>query len=786
MLDSKSRNKPLICIAESKDAKDCEKLAASVSLQKLQNAGKSYQDSGFLVSAFRAKDYANFINVAEHFLILRSSENTMIGFLLAYESEQINPCKEELNMHIKTNICEKFVLIKQICISSDIQYRRKGYASSLYKELYRRIHKDYRHEPEPRPIYAAIVKEPDNPVSLSFHYRLGFCIREEFIPKLDRRPRYIFENKTPGTPETEHCSSSTGSPQYPLRTKEGAQTRLQVEDFPRTGMKLDRNEPLIRIAMPNDAQDCHSLAESMSLQNLQKTGKHVDTGFLVSGYQAREYARFVNDAEHFLVLHSGNTLVGFLLACASESLDDNADEVKLHIKSNMSEKFVLIKEICISPELQYRRRGFATLLYKELYARIQHYYDHETAPRPIYAVIARETPNPVSRKFHRKMEFVKRAEFVSNVDARPAYIYENRHPGVALDKMTDEETRMENCPFYDSRAMMDPHCVGIGITMYAIGQPDVAGNFHSNVRTMLKWRHPGIENIYPRVDDCLARTVIDFDDYKKSPRTLIRLPRYDLNKHEVEQMASYAYIDKNDPHDVITWQQVLRGTFISGLRDLSSFPADVQKLQLIYRMWDNDPDDRCRYFRQLHYADNTPWQLCMKRQPKSVSFKFLAPKAEIDVYKESQTSRYTFTVSVVRETKFYLRTVALPMMLITSLNFASAGFDDFQDQAGFNASLLLTTVAYLFITKDVTPQTNEITKLDIVTYTALLLSWVLIIFRFLSISEFPSEAFLDTEKRISIGIAFLVVAVQSSLYLYLYVKYHVLIRGSPHLGEIKS
>jgi hypothetical protein len=93
-----------------------------------------------------------------------------------------------------------------------------------------------------------------------------------------------------------------------------------------------------------------------------------------------------------------------------------------------------------------------------------------------------------------------------------------------------------------------------------------------------------------------SRTVIDFDAHTESPRTLIRLPRYDLNKHEVEQMASYAYIDKNDPHHVITWQRVLRGTFISGLRNLSKFPADVQKLQLIYRMWDNDPDDRCRYF----------------------------------------------------------------------------------------------------------------------------------------------------------------------------------------------
>jgi heme/copper-type cytochrome/quinol oxidase subunit 4 len=118
--------------------------------------------------------------------------------------------------------------------------------------------------------------------------------------------------------------------------------------------------------------------------------------------------------------------------------------------------------------------------------------------------------------------------------------------------------------------------------------------------------------------------------------------------------------------------------------------------------------------------------------------------------------------------------VALPIILITSLNFASAGFDDFQEQAVFNASLLLTTVAYLFITKDSTPETNEITMLDVITYTALLVSWALIIIRFLSLSEVSTEEFL--EKRIAIGIFFVAVGIQSSLYLYLYVKYNLLIR----------
>jgi hypothetical protein len=111
------------------------------------------------------------------------------------------------------------------------------------------------------------------------------------------------------------------------------------------------------------------------------------------------------------------------------------------------------------------------------YARIQHHYDHEPEPRPIYAAIVKEPANPVSLNFHRKMGFSVREEFVPKVDVRPRYIFENKHPGISLDNLTTVETRTKNCPFYDARAMMDPRCVGIGITMYSIGQPDVVGKF---------------------------------------------------------------------------------------------------------------------------------------------------------------------------------------------------------------------------------------------------------------------------------------------------------------------
>merc|ERR1712038_1144078 len=121
-------------------------------------------------------------------------------------------------------------------------------------------------------------------------------------------------------------------------------------------------------------------------------------------------------------------------------------------------------------------------------------------------------------------------------------------------------------------------------------------------------------------------------------RTILRLPRCDINMDDCETIQNYSYIDKNDPYDVITWQRVFRGDFIGSLENLTMFPADKQDLKFAFRMWDNDPDDRCRYFRQLYYADNTEWQLGVKRRITSLSFSFIAPEVDIEVFSVSKTS----------------------------------------------------------------------------------------------------------------------------------------------------
>jgi len=171
----------------------------------------------------------------------------------------------------------------------------------------------------------------------------------------------------------------------------------------------------------------------------------------------------------------------------------------------------------------------------------------------------------------------------------------------------------------------------------------------------------------------------------------------------------------------------------------------------------------------------------IKRKVKSLSFCFLAPKIENEEFAVSQTSRYIVEVDVLRETTYYLRTVAFPMVLITSLSFASLHIDSFGDQVGFNSSLLLTTVAYLFITKDVTPATAEVTLLDVITYGALLLSWILIMLYFISIQA--SESQKKLEAWIGLTLCTTTVGAQVCITIFLFVRYKYIMCKSETLGE---
>lgn len=622
---------------------------------------------------------------------------------------------------------------------------------------------------------------------------------------------------------------------YPLRDKVCAKERLEYEDFPRATLELDHHTPLIRIAKPTDAIDLEYLACSLSTPTTREnTSSEIslgETGYLLPRYARRQYTAFIEEARHFLVLHLGDKLVGFLVAYGSEdiaSISERSDIIdkKIFEKLNRNGRpFIWVNQICIS--LEHRNKGYGKLLYRELCARILHYYDCDydssgkedcrTSPptttittpsklnREVFTTIMKNPRNSLAISFHERCGFQRVHEeyympspspIVSDTDSQSingttddnesgilsqCMIYKNDDLITTIENLTTEATRIELCPTYDFRAAMDPHCVGVGIFLYDVSEsPHAAATttardhdsgddnsdptfFYATVKITMKWRQPGIETVYThpyhshrstgsratgiRTEDDEAteggncnelgiEQKVDIDLSHGRTREILRLPRYDLNTvtdnikilnnddndHDcrlVKTIKSYAYIDKHDAPDTITWQQVVTGKFVR---------SDTEKnddiLHFSFRMWGKDAGDRCRYFRQLHYVDHRnddthdasindemiPWhQLAINKwnkigtAVKLIECDFLAPEITVDVSEineiseaESNTSTYVVQIRTVKKMGYYLRRMSFPLFFYTSFSLGGSYSDHWNVVV-----LLVMTVSFITLFQDI-------------------------------------------------------------------------------------
>jgi ribosomal protein S18 acetylase RimI-like enzyme len=175
--------------ATPSDALAVQRLADSLDISRVDDIEKQ----GFLAAQYTAADYRSFIENSDISLIIEHDDGEVVGFLVAYTSERVER-KDEFNMNIKKNINDHFLAVRQVFVSAMKEHRRKGLASQLYRELYRRILQDYCHEDRERCVYADIVKTPINVPSRDFHWKHGFEIVGEFTRSRDNRAIYIFCN----------------------------------------------------------------------------------------------------------------------------------------------------------------------------------------------------------------------------------------------------------------------------------------------------------------------------------------------------------------------------------------------------------------------------------------------------------------------------------------------------------------------------------------------------------------------------------------------------------------
>ena len=563
----------------------------------------------------------------------------------------------------------------------------------------------------------------------------------------------------------------------------GILQRTMYEDWPKLNVSLDRNAPLIRNAKASDAEDLEALAKSVSLKHLrsQYTVDIEKVGFLVSEFTKNQYLNFIETAEHFLVLHEGSKLVGFVLAYSSEKIDPTKEETNMFIKDNLCDKFVLIKQVCVSSVC--RGKGYGKLLYRELFARIIHFYGGDDGTRrPLYTVIVKRPLNQVSIDFHESTGFTETDKYTpsNDSDSAPRLIYKNENVKKYLFQIENiPGERSEDYPFYDARLMTDPNCIGVGISLYHIEPPDTSDSFKAKIRIMMKWRQPGIEGTYNREqNDPCERIEIKMKD--QDERRNLRLPRFAINDIDVETVQKYAYINKSDPPDVITSQHVIKGTFKGSFSNLSEFPTDIQQLNFRFRMWDNASDDRCRYFRQLYYVDNTAWQKCIKEDITSTKCTFLANTAKLCICKLAKTSVYKVSIPCARNIPYYLLRIALPIVFISSLNIASIPMNDYDAQVTHNSTIFAITVAFLFLVKDEGPKSRYVTKLDLVIWGSFFSSWCLILLYFFREKYRLSKELIE---NISIGTWSVMTSFNALMLIYMYVRHRSDVKSRCNLGE---
>lgn len=138
-----------------------------------------------------------------------------------------------------------------------------------------------------------------------------------------------------------------------------------------------------------------SLAQTCNLKQMASE-QAARLGFLASNFQEEDYQAFIRRADHFYVLLENRNLCGFLYAYSSDLIQGD-EWLNLLIRSRHPDHFVVIKQICIRPDLI--GRGLATSLYQHLFTQVQEY--------PLFTAIVLEPVNHRSIIFHERLGFKK-------------------------------------------------------------------------------------------------------------------------------------------------------------------------------------------------------------------------------------------------------------------------------------------------------------------------------------------------------------------------------------------
>lgn len=184
-------------------------------------------------------------------------------------------------------------------------------------------------------------------------------------------------------------------------------------------------------AQAEDAEAIAELANGAALDTVSKRDR-AKRGYLVSGFSAKDYARFISLSEYFFVARQGERIVGFVFACSSEDLPSDW-KVEQQIKRLAARAFTLIKQVFVSEAVA--DRGVGTRLYRTVFAASE--------SRPIFAsIVVKPDRNERSIAFHLKHGF-REAIRIQGADKRWRGVYRRPADAGASGKPLDPRQRLD-------------------------------------------------------------------------------------------------------------------------------------------------------------------------------------------------------------------------------------------------------------------------------------------------------------------------------------------------------
>ena len=316
---------------------------------------------------------------------------------------------------------------------------------------------------------------------------------------------------------------------------------------------------------------------------------------------------------------------------------------------------------------------------------------------------------------------------------------------------------IDTVPYLISPPMQDqPIEVRVALDLFDLSQiDDSASTFSFTGMLKLSWMDPrnAFDPIVAGVEEKTYSGDFQFNELSTSWYPQLSL----LN--EAEHYEENAILVKIQPDGETTIFRSINASAKTHM-DLTHYPFDNQKLQLIFGAFGYDTDRINLVADDIHFSSNDLVEKTAEYSFDKISYSSGTIDSGI-LGSDKLSSTFIVDIDLTRKPGFVLRTVILPMLLVVFLTFSVFWFDIKSVHDRLNVSLvgLLTITAYQLVVSDFLPHVAYFTLMQGVILISLItisISIVISMYMALMIDTKPRLENLNTACRLLLPFSYIV------------------------------